>query len=96
MGKILNAIANDAGFLNGGAAAPGAEYRAASNALAAMQDRLLKGLTEQQKELFFEIDCAYGKAASISVDKAFVSGIRLGARIILEIFEQEAALPAAE
>ena len=64
------------------------EYKRLSDDIHRREEELMKGLHDQEKELYNEIVCMRGSQENIAQREIFVDGFRLGANMMLEILTQ--------
>ncbi|WP_312061113.1 DUF6809 family protein [Anaerotignum sp.] len=67
----------------------GSEYQKCQHEVAALEEELLCMLEEQTKKKFQAFVTAQGKLNAISGEERFTDGFRMGAKMILEIFEND-------
>ena len=67
----------------------GSEYQKCQHEVADLEEELLGILDEQCKEKFQAYITAQGKLNTISGEERFTDGLRMGAKMILEIFEKD-------
>ena len=65
------------------------EYRELQQLILKQEDQLLESMTEEQKELFMKYADNVSEMHSIVERMVFVSSFRLGARMMMEVMEEE-------
>ena len=67
----------------------GSDYRKAQVKLFDLVEELHEKLNDEEKKMLDEIMMAWGNLNTIESEEYFTDGFRLGAKIILEIFEKD-------
>lgn len=67
----------------------GSAYQKVMHRLSDLEEKLVAQLDEEQKKLLEDFIAAQGELNYISGEERFTDGFRMGARMILEIFEKE-------
>ena len=65
------------------------EYRELQKLILKQEDQLFEGMTEEQKELFQLYTANLSELHSLVERLLFISSFRLGARMMLEVMEEE-------
>lgn len=86
MGRILEDLFNGNLNPNSKDFLRGTQYDAAMRVIAESEEKLLALLEGEAKELFLSNISAHGEIELLTALEHFVSGFRLGARILVEVF----------
>ena len=68
---------------------PGSEFQKRQREVAELEEKLMAKLDEGQQRLLQDFITAQGNLLYISGEERFTEGFRMGAKIILEIFEKD-------
>ena len=68
---------------------PGSEFQKRQREVAELEERLMAQLDEEQHQLLQDFITAQGNVLYISGEERFTDGFRMGAKMILEIFEKD-------
>ncbi len=67
----------------------GSAYQKAMHNISSLEEKLMAQLDEEQQKLLQDFISAQGELNYISGEERFTDGFRMGARMILEIFEKD-------
>ena len=67
----------------------GSDYQKAMCRISSLEEKLMAQLDEEQQKLLQDFISAQGELNYISGEERFTDGFRMGARMILEIFEKD-------
>ncbi|NCD08537.1 MAG: hypothetical protein EOL98_03760 [Negativicutes bacterium] len=65
------------------------KYRELQNDLGELADSLAQRLNDEDKQVLDEIMITWSNISTVNGEDCFIEGFRLGARMILEIFEKD-------
>lgn len=67
----------------------GSAYQKAMHQISSLEEKLMAQLDEEQQKLLQDFISAQGQLKYISGEERFTDGFRMGARMMLEIFEKD-------
>jgi hypothetical protein len=67
----------------------GSEYQMCQHKVADLEEKLMAQLDEEQQKLLQDFISAQGELNYISGEERFTDGFRMGAKLILELFEKD-------
>ena len=67
----------------------GSDYQKAMQKISALEEKLMEQLNDEQRKLLQEYISEQMKLYTISGEERFTDGFRMGAKMILEIFEKD-------